>query len=123
MSETPLQREIHLRLGSRPDVRLFRNNQGVAREPTADGRTRYIRYGVCNPGGSDLIGWRQVVVTPDMVGKKVALFLAVEVKTPGARTKKDRAKRQADFRNAVQRAGGIAIVATSPEDADAAIGG
>lgn len=33
-------------------------------------------------GGTwDLVGYAPVVITPDMVGRKVALFLAVEIKT------------------------------------------
>ena len=34
-------------------------------------------------GGSDLVGWSPLVITPDMVGKTVAMFTAVEVKTQG----------------------------------------
>lgn len=34
-------------------------------------------------GWPDLCGWETVVITPDMVGKRMALFLAVEVKATG----------------------------------------
>ena len=75
MNEMNRLRAIMLGL-STPGVRLFRNNCGALKD--ADGRL--IRYGVANPGGSDLIGWRSLTVTPDMVGRKLAVFLAIEVK-------------------------------------------
>lgn len=37
--------------------------------------------GVAGDGGSDLIGWRSIVITEDMVGKKIAQFVAAEAKT------------------------------------------
>ena len=32
-------------------------------------------------GWPDLTGWETVVITPDMVGQKIAVFSVVEVKT------------------------------------------
>ena len=40
---------------------------------------RQIKYGLCN-GSSDLIGWTPITITPDMIGKKIAVFTAIEVK-------------------------------------------
>lgn len=57
--------------------RLFRNNSGVAWHK--DGSV--VRYGVGSPGGSDLIGFKRVLITPAMVGSRLAVFTAVEVKT------------------------------------------
>ena len=34
-----------------------------------------------SPGSSDEIGWKEKVITPDMVGKKIAIFQAIEIKT------------------------------------------
>lgn len=34
-------------------------------------------------GWPDLCGWEEIEITPDMVGKKIACFLAVEVKASG----------------------------------------
>ena len=90
------------------DFTLFRNNVGTGLTP--NGHT--IRYGVCNPGGSDLIGWKTVTVTPDMVGKQVALFAAVEVKTETGRA----SEAQLRFLEAVRNSGGVAILARSDKD-------
>lgn len=94
-------------LSEQPGVVIFRNNVGVAEY--ADGSR--VRYGL-HPGSSDLIGWRSVTVTPDMVGKRLAVFLAVEVKRPG----KNPTREQQNFIDAVNRSGGTASVARSVED-------
>jgi hypothetical protein len=36
-------------------------------------------------GWPDLAGWDSVVITPDMVGQRVAVFVGEEFKTPGVR--------------------------------------
>jgi hypothetical protein len=73
-----------------------------------------VRYGL-QPGSSDLIGWRTVTITPEMVGQQVAVFTSIEVKTPTGRVKPE----QQQWLDAVQAAGGIAGVARSVEDAQA----
>ncbi len=65
------------------------------------------------PGFTDLFGWVSVTITPDMVGQRVAVFVAPEVKAPG----KDATEQQARFLAAVRAAGGRAGVVRSPEDA------
>lgn len=87
---------------SRAGGRAFRNNVGKFQDATG----RWVTYGVCNPGGSDLIGWTPVVVTQEMVGQRVAVFTAVECKTGRLQPTKE----QARFISAVQAAGGIARV-------------
>lgn len=64
-------------------------------------------------GFSDGIGWHSVVITPEMVGQKVAIFTAIEAKTPTGRVSKE----QQNFIDVVDEAGGIAGVARSAEDA------
>lgn len=65
-------------------------------------------------GACDLPGWTELVITQDMVGCKVAVFTSIETKrTDGGRISADQIK----WRDAVQRAGGIAGVANSPEAA------
>lgn len=108
MNEMNRLRSIMLGL-STPGVRLFRNNCGALKDQ--DGRL--IRFGVANPGGSDLIGWRSVTVTPDMVGQKIAVFLAIEVK--GERGKTTDA--QKNFIARVRADGGLAGIARSIDDA------
>ncbi len=55
-------------------------------------------------GSSDLIGWDSVTVTPDMVGRKIAVFVSMEVKTPKGRA----TPKQEQWIKVVDQAGGIA---------------
>lgn len=125
--ENVLQHRIHRALGGRDNCRLFRNNCGVAfagevKHETPAGITltnhRRIRYGL-TPGSSDLIGWVSKIITPDMVGKRVAVFLAVEIKTPSGRLSEP----QEVFIEAVRKHGGIAGVARSVEEAKKLVNG
>ena len=79
-SEAELMRAVQVRI-SQLGARCFRNNLGSLKDATG----RWVRFGVANPGGSDLLGWKSVRVTQSMVGKTVAIFLAVEVKRPGGK--------------------------------------
>lgn len=65
------------------------------------------------PGFSDLFGMVPVTITQDMVGQQVAMFLALEVKTPKGRT----TDQQDAFLTAVKSNGGRSGVVRSPEDA------
>lgn len=107
MTEKAIQSSILLALGGRRHVRVFRNNVGKAK--AEDGR--FIVYGL-HVGSGDLIGWRTVTITPDMVGKPIAQFLSVEVKTPEGRLRPE----QRVWLEAVNAAGGHAIVARDAED-------
>ena len=104
--ELAVQNAIRLEHGAGP-ARLWRNNTGALKDATG----RLVRYGLC-PGSSDLIGLRQVTITPDMVGQRLAVFAAVEVKDRGRPT-----EQQAAFLNLIQQAGGLAGVARSVADA------
>ena len=106
--ESNLLTAILLECGSGA-TRLFRNNCGMLQ----DRNGQHIRYGVCNPGGSDLIGWTKVTVTPDMVGQTLAVFTAVETKTATGRVTPE----QERFLQAVAGAGGRSGVARSVADA------
>ncbi len=64
-----------------------------------------IHYGLFN-GSGDRVGWRPVVITPDMVGRTIAQFLSVEEKTLRDRMS-DEQKRWA---SAVVRDGGRAEI-------------
>jgi len=55
-------------------------------------------------GTSDLIGWRTVEITPDMVGKRIAIFAALEIKTDKGRASPE----QINFVKQVRAEGGIA---------------
>lgn len=101
-------------------ARLFRVNTGLAWAGKAEvhGTTVFIRdaYPVrmgLVEGGSDLVGWTPVVVTPDMVGERVAVFTAIELKVGKTATTED----QDRFLARVAEAGGAATVARSVGDA------
>lgn len=74
---------------------------------------RPLHAGLCE-GSSDLIGWTTKTVTPDMVGKPVAVFTAIEVKSGTGRATKE----QINFLKVVRESGGISGVITSPEQAE-----
>lgn len=109
MSEAAIQQRIRLALSQAGSV-MHRNNVGAYKDPQTG---RFIQYGVGNPGGSDLIGWTPVVITPDMVGRTVAVFTAVEVKAPKGRP----TEHQVNFIAQVLKSGGFAGIARSPQDA------
>lgn len=89
---------------------LFKNNVGKLR----DERGNIVNFGLCK-GSSDLIGWTPVTITPDMVGSKIAVFTAVEVKKN--KFGKYRATEdQKRFISAVQANGGMAGVADCKMD-------
>ncbi len=104
--ELAVQNDIRIACGAGP-ARLWRNNTGALKDATG----RLVRYGLC-PGSSDLIGLRQVTITPDMVGQRVAVFSAIEVKDRGRPTDQQQA-----FVAMVQQAGGLAGIARSVPDA------
>jgi hypothetical protein len=108
-SETHLQQEIRLALGIRPDLRLYRNNCGSLPDPRTG---RLVTFGLAK-GSADLIGWRTVVVTPEMVGTRLAVFLSIEVKTPTGRA----SPTQQAWLSVVHGAGGLAGIARSVPDA------
>lgn len=73
--EGEIMRRHQLKVCKNKNVRLWRNNVGVFY--TKDGRM--IRTGLC-VGSADLIGFESIVITKEMVGFKVAIFRADEVK-------------------------------------------
>ena len=60
---------------------VFRNNVG-ARE-LKDGT--YLKYGIGGKGGSDLIGYKSIIIQQCHVGTRFAIFVALEVKAPGGK--------------------------------------
>ena len=110
-AETTLQQQIRLAHGTRSDLRLFRNQVGQLPDPRTG---RPVQFGLAR-GSADLIGWRTITITPDMVGQQVAVFTSIEVKTPTGRVRPE----QQAWLETIQAAGGIAGVARSVEDAKA----
>jgi hypothetical protein len=108
MSEAAILQRIRLDLGREPAVKIFRNNVGVL----TDARGVPVHFGL-HPGSGDLIGWRKVIITPEMVGQAVAVFLSIEVKTQFANPRPD----QVQWAEVVREAGGLSGVARSPDQA------
>ena len=104
MTETNLMHSIML---ADHGCRLFRNNTGAIK----DANGRLVRFGLCK-GSSDLIGMKSVTITPEMVGQKVAIFTAIEVKTASGKATPE----QLNFVSRVKALGGIAGIARSVED-------
>lgn len=92
--------------------RMFRNNVGAFKT-----KGRWIKFGLVK-GSSDLIGWTRVEIMPDMVGKTVAVFTAVEIKTKTGKA----TPAQLYFVERVKLDGGYAGIARSVEDAMGIIG-
>lgn len=91
-------------------VRLFRNVRGLFL--TLDGK-RKVKAGLLADGASDLVGFTMKTITPEMVGRKIAVFTAFEVKTAtGVAFDK-----QKDFIAFIRESGGIAGVTRSPVEA------
>ena len=102
-SETNTSTKIRL-LASSENARLFRNQVGTYK--LADGRILSSGFGVGSP---DLIGWKKTVITSEMVGRTVAVFVGIEVKAEGGKL----TRKQEYWLNAIRKAGGIAGVANS----------
>lgn len=106
-TESQIMTDIRLAL-SKGDVRLFRNNVGVLR----DVKGNYVQYGLA-VGSADLIGWRTVRITRDMVGMSIAQFVALEVKRPGGHV----SPQQRAWLAIAQSAGALVGIVHSVEEA------
>jgi hypothetical protein len=131
-SEQDTQQRILIACGS-GDARLWRNNvalgwagqatrvtAGTVRAVASQLRPgdvvirngRPLHAGLC-VGSSDLIGYSSLVVRPEHVGQRLAVFAAVEVKSAKGRPSAE----QSQFLNHIREAGGRAGIARSIEDA------
>lgn len=126
-AEIEMMKRAQVELTADPRTRLFRNNVGSAWQGipwrTQSGellirKPRVISFGLCE-GSADLIGWREITITPDMVGRTVAIFASIETKTAKGVVKPEQEK----WADAVAKAGGISGIARSTEDARAIIEG
>lgn len=134
--EAHTQAQILLKYG-RGDTRLWRNNVGTgwtgqAIRVTAANRhtlqlqpgdvvvrnSRPLHAGLC-VGSGDLIGYRSLEVTPEMVGSRLAQFASIEVKTATGRIRPE----QAAFAEHITSAGGIGGIVRCSGDAEALLRG
>ena len=108
-SETKLQQEIRLALGTIPSLRLFRNQVGQLPDPRTG---RYVQFGLAK-GSSDLVGFKTIKITPEMIGQEVAQFVSIEIKTERGKL----TEVQENWLQKVKSSGGIVGVARSIQDA------
>lgn len=110
--EAPILQQTRLE-ASRIGCRLFRNNRGLFF--TMDGRK--TRAGLEADGASDLVGFAPVVITPDMVGKTVAVMLCVETKKSSwKKPTTEHEREQENFINFINKSGGIAFFLNNPDN-------
>ena len=119
MKELNVQKQIMIAVSKYS--RMFRNNVGIGwvgkTSKTRDGglyikEPRPLKAGLCT-GSSDLIGWTTKIITSDMVGAKVAIFTALEIKTATGKPTKE----QVNFLLQVHNSGGISGIARSGDEA------
>lgn len=125
--ESPIQRDTRL-LAAQMGLFLWRNNSGAYQ----DEHGNFIRYGLANDSkrvndmvkSSDLIGITPTIVTPEMVGRMIAVFTAVESKKEGWRLlpSDKRGQAQERFHNIVRGCGGFAGFASHPSQLLGVIG-
>lgn len=94
-----------------PQIRLWTNASGFD-------STRNVRYGLA-VGSSDKIGILPTVITPEMVGKTLGIFCAIELKAARGRV----SEAQQEFIDKVLAAGGIAGIVKTNADFDKLIAG
>ena len=105
--ETNIMNKIMLAM-SKKGYLCWRNQVGLFK--TLDGRT--VNIGI--KGSSDLMAIKPTVITPEMVGQTLAVFVAVEVKTATGRQSEPQKK----WQNAVEKLGVKYILARSEDDID-----
>lgn len=105
--ETNVWKTLQIEL-SKIGFRLFRNQR-------YKGKTEkgfYVDTGIGGNGGHDLIGYRIITITPDMVGKKIAQIATIETKYGKGKASKE----QILFCDAIKNNGGFSCFAKNLED-------
>jgi len=123
VSEGNVQARIRLAAAKAGCAMLWRNNSGAL----VDANGRLVRFGLGNDSqavnamhkSSDLIGITSVVVTADMVGQRIGVFTAIEVKEPTWRgvAGDERAVAQDRWMQLVRQWGGRAGFARNEDEA------
>lgn len=119
MLENEVQQKVQIEAAYH-GCKLMRNNSGACKDSTG----RLIRFGLGNISkshsdrikSSDLVGFTTVTITPDMVGKRVAVFTAFEVKASDWKfSSTGRERAQLAFIDWVKAHGGIAAFVNKTE--------
>lgn len=114
MSESEIQQRIQME-AAKLNCWLLRNNSGAMQDATG----RVVRYGLGAVSkkhddkfkSSDFVGITEVIITPAMVGMKIGVFTAFEIKDPSWNPEKKldgREQGQKNFLDWVTARGGIA---------------
>lgn len=117
MLESSIQNRIRLAL-ARFGI-FFRNNVGTGWQGKSKRNGNFIiienprplHAGLC-VGSSDIIGIHPVQITPEMVGKTVGVFCAIEVKTDTGKPTPE----QVNFIKRIRQHGGIAEICRSDDE-------
>jgi hypothetical protein len=118
-TEAQLQAEIAL-AGNKGGTRLFKNVGGnfwqgklldITNNIAKLAKPKRIKCGLVT-GAADRIGFHQVTITPDMIGKKIPVFAAVELKKHDGRLSPE----QQNFIKFILDMNGIAGVVRSVDD-------
>lgn len=109
--EAPILADVRLE-ASKIGCRLFRNNRGLFYTLNGD----KTRAGLEADGASDLIGFAPVTITPDMVGKTLAVLLVAETKkSTWKKPSTDTERQQEKFINFINKSGGIGFFINDPQ--------
>jgi len=121
MKETSVGQRVLLE-AAQNNILLMRNNNGACQDATG----RFIRYGLLNESAkmnehmksSDYVGIAPTLITPEMVGRVVGVFVGIETKASMWHFNQmdERAVAQQRFIDLVRSYGGYAGFATGPED-------
>lgn len=128
MSESEIQQKIAIE-AVKHGCWLLRNNSGAMQDSTG----RVVRYGLGAVSkkhddhfkSSDYVGITTITITPEMVGQKIGVFTAFEIKDPEWNENKKLDKReqaQKNFLDWVLARGGIARFLNSIDGLKSALG-
>lgn len=106
---------------SKHGIKLFRNHRGKAWQGKSHfnkekkiviiENPRFFEFGLY-PGAGDLIGWKEIIITKEMVGQKVAIFTSEEIKSLNDRM----SPAQNKWHDIVRMSGGISKIAKEQKD-------
>jgi len=112
-NEADLQNEIRLYISQNNLATMFRANVGAGwtgnkvqtyPDHVTIYQPRRFTTGL-PPGFPDLVGFKTVTITPDMVGKTIAVFTGLEIKTKTGRVRSDQTTMLQHLIHAGARAG------------------
>lgn len=107
LSENSEKQKGRLALAQKYGIKVFNNPVGVAVYDK-----HHVSYGL-RKGFTDQVGWRPMVVTPEMVGHKIAVFVGIEWKEDGKYPQPEQKK----VMQILHQDGAITGVARKPKDA------